>query len=347
MPMGKGFAVNSKLGLGKLLLAGYNAQLSKKATNGRRIPKIEVAAITNDTVSTFASLAYYSGSDEDQRVVMGLIVGTGTNAAIVMEVDALHPKKTDPMILPAKLVPGHQSVMVNTEWTISGAAPPLKKHGMVTSWDVELDKYCEIPGFQPFEYMAGGRYLGELARLILYDYFVHHQKADAKGLPPILCTRNALSTFFLSTVIAPSTSSDALSHALHRAVPPPEKSTWRWTTERAAMFKSTTDHIRDRSAKMVAAAVVGSLITAGCFRYENAPAKPSMFSELIVAYTGGVISQFCGYLEATERAIDEIIQDITHHEGRQRIVLREVQNGSIVGVGVLAGTVWNLDSPAK
>ena len=92
--MGKGFAITSDLNLGKMLLAGYSHHAVEPATNGyietgadkpsdkkprHRLPKLRIAAITNDTVATFFSLAYAVKMRPNSRVAMGLIVGVLTD----------------------------------------------------------------------------------------------------------------------------------------------------------------------------------------------------------------------------------------------------------------------------
>jgi len=39
----------------------------------------------------------------------------------------------------------------------------------ITAADSKLDSEAELPGFQPFEQLTGGRYLGEVARLTLVE----------------------------------------------------------------------------------------------------------------------------------------------------------------------------------
>ncbi|KAI1264183.1 hypothetical protein F5Y18DRAFT_428266 [Xylariaceae sp. FL1019] len=63
---------------------------------------------------------------------------------------------------------------VNTEWSINGTAQILRKTGLISAWDLKLDAAGVVPGFQPFEYMISGLYLGELARLILAYYLISH-----------------------------------------------------------------------------------------------------------------------------------------------------------------------------
>ncbi len=55
--------------------------------------------------------------------------------------------------VPERADSGNSSIVVNIEWTINGAAPPLRKLGFINTWDIEPDRNCETPGFQPFEYV--------------------------------------------------------------------------------------------------------------------------------------------------------------------------------------------------
>ena len=102
MPMGKGFAITSDLDLRKILLSGYEkhtrrldneSEPSSKRRKLFELPKLKIAAITNDTVATLASLAYAVKSLPNSRVAMGIIVGTGCNATIPMNLNMLHESK--------------------------------------------------------------------------------------------------------------------------------------------------------------------------------------------------------------------------------------------------------------
>ncbi|EER24530.1 hypothetical protein D8B26_005139 [Coccidioides posadasii str. Silveira] len=267
MPMGKGFKwVNSTdLNLGKILLAGYERHTrrpygSNEPSVKRRklfaLPKLKIAAITNDTVATLASLAYLVKSLPNSRVAMGIIVGTGCNATIPMKLSDLHESK-------AIQVSSHDAnaseTIVNTEWTINGAAPPLRELNVTTVWDSILDSQCARPGFQPFEYMTGGRYIGELVRIIFYDYLTSVVGLPKKDLPAILVQGYALSTTYLSSVVANTPSDSALAAKLGATLPPPESSSWNWDVATARAFRKVARAVQTRSAALIASAVVGLL----------------------------------------------------------------------------------------
>lgn len=268
MPMGKGFAITSDLNLGKILLTGYEKHTRRpeeedEPTAKRRklfaLPKLKIGAITNDTVATLASLAYAVKSLPNSRVAMGIIVGTGCNATIPMKLSALHESKAKQVTTQN---PEAEETVVNTEWTISGAAPPLRELGIITQWDAELDRACARPGFQPFEYMTGGRYIGELVRLILYDYLTNAAGLSKAQLPDTLVQEYALTTIYISDHVARACSDQALADTLNQTLPPPESGEWRWEPTAAAAFRKIALTVQRRSAGLIAAAVVGLLACA-------------------------------------------------------------------------------------
>lgn len=266
--MGKGFAITSDLNLRKFLLNGYEKHTRRpddedEPTTKRRklfaLPKLKIGAITNDTVATLASLAYAVKSLPNSRVAMGIIVGTGCNATIPMKLSDLHESKA---IHVRSRKPDAEETIVNTEWTIAGAAPPLHELGITTKWDAQLDRECARPGFQPFEYMTGGRYIGELIRLILFDYLTNVAGVSGKELPSILLREYALTTTYVSDTVARARCDEALAEVLSRTLAPPDSSAWQWTAISAGAFRKIALSVQRRSAGLIAAAVVGLLACA-------------------------------------------------------------------------------------
>jgi hexokinase len=380
MPMGKGFAITSNLNLGKLLLAGYERHITSPSSNGvspdaqlnkpakrrkiERLPRLKIAAITNDTVATLASLAYTVKSRPNSRVAMGLIVGTGTNATIPMKLTDLHPSKRSQLRLPQASDLKDVEIVVNTEWTINGTAPPLKKLGFITKWDKVLDEASEAPGFQPFEYMTAGRYLGELARLITLDFITGKLGVQEVDLPPALRRRNALTTTFLATVVAPSRSSILLLPQLRKLLPAPEHSGWQWSTDEAEVLRKVARLVQKRSAGLIASAIIGLLGCTGELELKDErsldPSIPNGavshvtdnklppqgdIEDLVVAFSGGTISRYPEFLRSCQGFIDELLSKEasrgTSENNRNRtksIILKEAVDGGIIGAGVLAGT---------
>lgn len=265
MPMGKGFAITSNLNLRNILLHGYEKHTRRpddedEPSSKRRklfaLPKLKIQAITNDTVATLAALAYKVKSLPNSRVAMGIIVGTGCNATIPMKLDALHESKAKSV---NAMEPNAVETVINTEWTISGAAPPLRELNIITKWDEQLDQACARPGFQPFEYMTGGRYIGELVRLILFDYLTNVAGLSKRTLPANLIQEYALTTTYISDNVAKARSDQDLAKVLNQSLPPPESSDWRWEARTAGAFRRIARAVQRRSAGLIAAAVIGLL----------------------------------------------------------------------------------------
>ena len=122
-------------------------------------------------------------------------------------------------------------VVINTEWTINGAAGPLQDLDLITRWDIMLDEATDAPGFQPFEYMVVGRYLGEPVRLVLVDWFTCGRGIIEASLPHLLGQRNALTTAFLATIVAPAEDPSVLTTYLNSNLESAAVGNWTWTAE--------------------------------------------------------------------------------------------------------------------
>lgn len=281
MPMGKGFAITSDLNLAPLLLAGYArhtrrqspSQTSPRSKRRRLapLPRLKIAAITNDTVATLASLAYSVKSLPNSRVAAGIIVGTGCNATILMKLTDLAESKAKGIIARH---PKATETVVNTEITISGACGPLEP--VTTKWDRQLDAACARPGFQPLEYMTGGRYVGELVRTIFFDYMTstHDPPIPSSSLPATIVHSYSFSTTFVSTVVARARSDSELAGELKRRIPPPESSNWAWSPQSAGALRRIANLVQIRSAGLIAAATIGLLATVGEIALSD-PSTPS------------------------------------------------------------------------
>lgn len=351
LPMGKGFAITSDLDLGKMLRIGYSHHVIESHANGdnggieeqsaitrrkrSRLPRIRIAAITNDTVATFASSAYTVKAAPNSRVAMGLIVGTGTNATVPMKLSDLHPTKKD-NLANAEAV---ETVVINTEWTIRGTDQPLIELGIKTSWDKILDANSEAPGFQPFEYMTSGRYLGEIVRLVFVDLISRNSEAR---LPISLDNKNALQTKFLSEVVA-RTNDTMLAVELETQYPSPSTSAPFWNAVRVKLLRDIAYAVQQRSSALIAAACVGLLdcvhevqidTDLQSSRISSADIQPE---ELVIAYTGSTISHYPEWLTTCQRWIDVLVAKGSTSNASKRVVLRETRDGGIVGAGVLAG----------
>lgn len=354
MGMGKGFAITSNLDLAKQLVTGYESSRSPS------LPHIKISAICNDTIATLVSFAYQLPKNPRQKAAMGLIVGTGCNATIPLALSKLHPSKLPKSV---KVLSGRETdldlkMAVNTEWTINGAAGPLHDLEFITTWDSILDSEGEAPGFQPFEYMTAGRYLGELGRLIILDYFTTYLQIPRSSLPPKLLERHGLTTTFLGNLgphLYPREPS--ILKQLKAELPPsPDPGAWQWMDKAADIVYAIAKAVQRRAAGMAAAAIIGLLACADEIHLStdylpNGSAKPNSKSleidELMVGYTGGCIVHFQDYLSDCQGFLDAIMQKEFGNSFVPRVVLLPCHDGGILGAGILAGTVQNFTHNAR
>ena len=383
--MGKGFTMTSDLDLGSTLLQGYARHTHRQSPSSssprskrRRLgplPRLKIAAITNDTIATFASLAYTVKALPNSRVAAGLIVGTGVNATIPMKFSELGSRKTERM---RKNTPKATETVVNTEMTIAGGCGPLEE--VTTDWDRELDLACARPGFQPLEYMTGGRYVGELVRIVFFNYMTktHRPPVAVAALPATIVHSYSFTTTFVSAVVARARSDTELAGELKRRIPPPESSNWAWTPHSAGALSRIAHVVQVRSAGLIAASTMGLLHTVGEISLQEpgtttsrdvimegdtsepvlenkakarlidrtrdglspapgATAWKAGPEELVIAYTGGIIQHYPNFKEQCQRFIDRLVMRAGPQDGGKSVFLREARDGGIIGAGVLAG----------
>ena len=336
--MGKGFAITSNPDLGAMVMAGY-------ARHTKSLPRIRIVAIANDAVSTLASLCYVTEPKSQSKAVIGLILGTGCNAAVTMKTNAIGSAKLATVVKAEK----SSEMVINTEWTIKGAVQPLNDLGLITSWDTALDRAVSTPGFQPFEYMTSGHYLGEIVRLVVLDWMTTEMKLEANSLPSTLVQPYALTTTFLTRNVETAKDSFELADTLNAPGPLYTAKDWTWTTELANVVLQAERAVLLRSSAMIAAAIVALLITAGELTLghldcavetgkKNHRTSKSM-KELVVGYCGGLICLYGGYKERIQAFVDQLVCTLVV-ERDVRVVLREASEGGVIGAGVLAATNW-------
>ncbi|KAJ3107496.1 glucokinase [Phlyctochytrium bullatum] len=149
----------------------------------RRNIKVNVAALVNDTTGTLISHAYLS-----PNTYVGVILGTGTNAAYVEQMSNI-PKLKD---APA----GANEMIINTEW---GAFDNEQIVLPITQYDTRLDRESVNPGRQIFEKLISGMYLGEIVRLAILDLIKTGELFGGKS-SAVLETRYAFETAYMSRI---------------------------------------------------------------------------------------------------------------------------------------------------
>ncbi|NXQ97370.1 HXK2 protein, partial [Sagittarius serpentarius] len=195
LPLGFTFSFPCKqLGLDKAVLLswtkGFSAsgcvgqdvvQLLREAAQRKQHLGLKVVAVVNDTVGTMMSCGY-----DDPKCEIGLIVGTGTNACYMEEMQNVGT------------VEGQQGRMcINMEWGAFGDNGCLDD--IFTDFDRLVDEKTINAGKQRFEKLISGMYLGEIVRHILLALV--EKQLLFRGKPcPKLQTRDIFQTKFLSTI---------------------------------------------------------------------------------------------------------------------------------------------------
>ncbi|XP_058050435.1 hexokinase-4 [Ahaetulla prasina] len=146
----KGILLNWTKGFKASGAEGNNiVELLRDAIKRRGDFEMDVVAMVNDTVATMISCYY-----EDHRCEVGMIVGTGCNACYMEEMENV------------ELVEGNEGRMcVNTEWGAFGESGELDE--FLLEYDRVVDETSLNPGQQLFEKIIGGKYIGEIVRLVL------------------------------------------------------------------------------------------------------------------------------------------------------------------------------------
>ncbi|KAF7845766.1 hypothetical protein BT93_L0723 [Corymbia citriodora subsp. variegata] len=156
-PMGKGFHCHEGI-IGEDL-----ANLIESACHQKNL-NVRVRALINDSAATLLCNAY-----QDRNTTIGLILGTGTNAAIHVPFKLIGLQKFGMRSASWYQQAQDNDIVVNTELSMFGKGILYR-----TEWDETLNAEHRLPDFQPLEYMTTGRYLGEIFRLILIDAINDH-----------------------------------------------------------------------------------------------------------------------------------------------------------------------------
>ncbi|CAF1519347.1 unnamed protein product [Rotaria sp. Silwood1] len=164
-------------------------KLLQNAINEKGI-NVKCAALVNDTVGTLMACAY-----KDPSTAIGLILGTGTNACYIEDLDKVGTWDGD--------YNEPKQVIINMEWGAFGDNGCLNH--IRTKYDEEVDLSSINPGKQIFEKMISGMYMGEIVRLIILDLlqqellFLGHRDTYGDYKTP-LYNRGGFYTKFVSIV---------------------------------------------------------------------------------------------------------------------------------------------------
>lgn len=284
----------------------------------RRRHRIVVTALVNDTAGTLLACGY-----QDPSCKIGIILGTGTNAAYYETRDALEKWGTlaheDPNLY-------FMEMIINTEWSnFDGEHVVLP----VTRYDHDLDAATNDAGTSIFEKLISGMYLGEIARLILADLHAQGRVfaslslgADAEAVrravaEPYLFTSEYISLIVDDTTLNLVTVAQVLADFL--SVSAAKIPLADLTTVRTACSLVGT-----RAARLSAVGVAAI--------FTQRPELLEQGDGSTVAVDGSLFENYPGWVEIMQETLIGLLGE----EKANRIRLRLVKDGSGVGAAIVA-----------
>jgi hexokinase len=322
--MGKGFSACNGL-LGQDL-----GEIVRTACLNRGL-NVELRAIVNDSSACLLSESYNHPTTR-----FGLILGTGVNLAAYLPVSAIGRVKFGER--PPQWFEKATHVIINSEISMMGRdILPL------TRWDKQLLANHSRPEFQPLEHMVSGMYLGEICRLALVEA-IESTGVFGGAVPGSLQEPYSFSTETLS-IIEKDTSSDLEEAREQFSARHPAKHSP--TAADLSFLKQLASYISKRSSALVATGVHAfwnlridsqnkyvSTLPPGSPERDSAEADRDL-AETTVAYNGGVIESYPGYLDSCQSCLDDLVAaDKKEKVGNQTIKLVSAKESSLMGAAV-------------
>lgn len=290
----KGFSASGVIGEDVVQL--LQAQLASRGI------ALQVTALANDTVGTMETAAYKDGAAK-----VGLILGTGTNAAYLEKTSRVPKWQGAPC----------EEMVINTEWG------NLQMDGYRNVFDVIIDEATSNPGVQTFEKMISGLYLGEICRTSILHPSV------ARGFSP------AAAAQLRATFASPSSFQSSLMAAIEEDTSPTLAEVDRLL--HAAGVTLCT--VRDRVLLHEACACVSTRAarlsaTATAALLEQAQLDQGACT---VAVDGTVFECYPHFKQRMEAALDELLPAAcTGHPNAPGVKLVLAKDGSGIGAAIIA-----------
>ena len=272
------------------------ARLLEDALKARGL-SLHVNAICNDTVGTLLSRSY-----GDPTAAVGIILGTGCNAAYIENVERITKAA----------VPSHSGKMIiNMECGATGDRHPELLPQL--PFDRAIDLISPNPGYQHLEKMMSGMYLGELSRRWAVDLYQKGQlfaneKSDCTFLSKDLC----FDAKYCSMILGDTTTNlEEVDRILHQF------QVVHSTLEDRKTVKHIVHYIVRRSARLMASFIHAIYTHMG-----------EDFDHCSVGVDGSVYKYTPNYQEWVFEALHEL--------GRGDIRIGFANDGSCIGAALIA-----------
>ncbi|KAJ3331807.1 hexokinase A [Blyttiomyces sp. JEL0837] len=271
-------------------------QLLQEAFHRKNL-KISVSALVNDTTGTLISHAYLS-----PNTYVGVILGTGSNAAYVESLDNIPKLKES---FPSS------EMIINTEW---GAFDQEQIVLPLTKFDHKLDRGSVNPKKQTFEKMISGMYLGEIVRYVLLDLIKTGELFNGKG-SAVLETKYHFETAYMSRIERDHT----LDLSDTKAVLEDLMKVPRTTRQDRLIVKGVCELVGRRAARLSAAGVA-AIVT-----------KINRLDGCTVAIDGSLFELYPHFANRMRDALREMLG-----LSAENIVLEQARDGSGQGAALIA-----------
>ncbi|CAL9218020.1 unnamed protein product [Arabidopsis halleri] len=263
---------------------------------------MRVSALVNDGVGTLAGARY---SEED--VMIGVILGTGTNACYVEQKHAI-PK------LQSNSSSG--TTIINTEW--GGFSKVLPQ----TIFDQEMDANSPNRGEHLYEKMISGMYLGEIVRRVLLQMC---ETSDLFGqfVPVKLSTPFELRTEHLCKMQEDTTDDlQTVGSVLYKILEVEANLNAR------RRVVEVCDTVVKRGGRLAGAGIVAILE-----KIEEETERMGSGKRTVVAMDGALYEKYPQYQQYMQDALVELLGDKLRH-----IAIKHTKDVSGLGAALLAAT---------
>ncbi|KAI9843163.1 MAG: hypothetical protein M1838_002751 [Thelocarpon superellum] len=329
LSMGKGFfASRGVMGQGLHELIGQACE--------RRHLNVQVGAIVNDALASLLAQAYVEDSPR-----LAILLGTGLNAAIQLPAEMFEsePQETRPRPKERR-----DRVTVNAELSMFG-----KDIFPTTRWDDDLNRGNDLPDYQPFEQLVGGRYLGEILRLVVVEA-MHSTDVFAGNDTEGIRRPYSLSTATMAVIESDTSSSlDMARAALQHTYPD-----LRISIKDLRFLQQISNAISHRAAGYLAAGIHALSRFTIEAESSTSPSPPSPSSpttsppsRVQVSCTGSVIEKYPRLLQRSQEYLDMLHDDPMADSSPRpslsppRLVLEVTAHSAIFGAAVAGGHVTN------
>lgn len=303
----KGFSVEGTAG--KDVVQALNEAMERQGL------EMIVTALVNDTVGTLAvaSMGASGEHKKDDEVMISVILGTGTNACYVENIDAI-PKWQGPK-------PSSGKMIISMEWGgFSSLYLPR------TQYDDALDATSVNPGEQIFEKLLSGMYLGDIVRRVLLR-LAEETALFGPTVPPKLLSAFVLGTPHVSTMHQDeSPDLQEVGKILVKVLGIEESS-----LKVRKLIVEICSIVANRAARLAGAGIVGILKKInrdGTTGSNHALGR----KKTVVAMDGGLYEHYPLFRKELKAAVAELLGE----EVAKNVIIELSKDGSGIGAALLA-----------